>query len=867
MMQQQQQQQDQRRNNYNQRVRNSNNLEHKCIPHSSLTASNIDYPSKTATTAATIVRVAIRSYHLSHYIPSPLHYHHYNHNDHNNVEEEGLNDSYERYGIRYRTNVTLLGMGDVPLMDNFVGSVIGTMPSSALRPSDPSNFISPNNNDDDDSVVANGSGVEINRDTKEEEQIQNNDAITTTKVAPITSLSKWYCSFDTLHDNKGINSSIRGSDNESGGGSNGNDGNSSKAPDNVLDLPARWCDLPRDAVLQFTIVTPSASASDSTTGATTDGTPGSMATGTATIVVGVGRLELWSKEDGILKSGLHKVHIVPPSSSSSSCVDNCQNNDEEEDCVEEEVEYIDEKWEACLTLQELDRATQKSQQQQQQTQQSQQRQQSQQQRQRSKQRQQPHHLQQQQQSNKFTWLDNLTRQRCIDILHEDQRCTVDNRLNNLNDDIDNLTDLNHILPTTTDGSKSANDVPLSYLIVELPDWSIPVVHGEIRYPTGANGATGSVTAYDLAKYRHSQQLSFYKKNSHVDNWRTIFPSLCTSINNPIDDTNDNNVNKNNEKDVEYEYGDSLRSWEAPPPYPNGVDQHNQHPMDRYGLSMIRFLDPEDTNCNPYEERYNALHHPLDFYYRDGNNADNNDDFDYDNHFNVEGNNNNGNGVDGSDNYNDGNNNNNLNNGSNSNNNNSIHHPQRKQQKQQQQRPRSPSRSLIIDPSLRPNKEQRKRIDIIVGSISNTDSHNNLTNYDKDLLWMFRYALLDNDYGSCSNNFDKSGGGGGLLRKACKFREGRILPKLLKAIRWNDIYEVQQMYDILKQWDKSGGNGMDGVADALALLGGDHVSFRNRVVSVCEIIFFVKQNQVVLITFAHFFLFTKTTLLNQYRFRL
>jgi phosphatidylinositol 3-kinase len=89
----------------------------------------------------------------------------------------------------------------------------------------------------------------------------------------------------------------------------------------------------------------------------------------------------------------------------------------------------------------------------------------------------------------------------------------------------------------------------------------------------------------------------------------------------------------------------------------------------------------------------------------------------------------------------------------------------------------------MDPNLKPNKEERERIEALLGSPS---AH--LRMEDKDLLWAFRYSLTDN-------------------RKA--------LTKFLLSVDWTVEQEVQQVPALLEQWRAK--TAID-VSDALKLLG-------------------------------------------------
>uniref|UniRef100_K3X9V2 phosphatidylinositol 3-kinase n=1 Tax=Globisporangium ultimum (strain ATCC 200006 / CBS 805.95 / DAOM BR144) TaxID=431595 RepID=K3X9V2_GLOUD len=102
----------------------------------------------------------------------------------------------------------------------------------------------------------------------------------------------------------------------------------------------------------------------------------------------------------------------------------------------------------------------------------------------------------------------------------------------------------------------------------------------------------------------------------------------------------------------------------------------------------------------------------------------------------------------------------------------------------------------IDPNLKPSRDEKGRIELLLATPTNT-----LKNDDKDLLWKFRYTLTDN-------------------RKA--------VVKFLLSVDWNEETERQQATDLLHQWCE-----ID-IADALKLLGREkefkHEIVRNFAVS-------------------------------------
>jgi phosphatidylinositol 3-kinase len=103
---------------------------------------------------------------------------------------------------------------------------------------------------------------------------------------------------------------------------------------------------------------------------------------------------------------------------------------------------------------------------------------------------------------------------------------------------------------------NAVDSPSAFLVVELPVFEVPVMHEETFYPTPQQGPSGSVTPLDLALYRQK------KAKNGITN-----ESLPKSTN-----------------------------LAQPPPF---------HP-----LEMIPFLDYEDENDSPIDDKYRTLAHDL-----------------------------------------------------------------------------------------------------------------------------------------------------------------------------------------------------------------------------------------------------------------
>jgi phosphatidylinositol 3-kinase len=100
---------------------------------------------------------------------------------------------------------------------------------------------------------------------------------------------------------------------------------------------------------------------------------------------------------------------------------------------------------------------------------------------------------------------------------------------------------------------------------------------------------------------------------------------------------------------------------------------------------------------------------------------------------------------------------------------------------------------LVDPALKPDREQRKRLAAIIESPGQHPSRE-----EKDLLWRFRFSLVDNR---------------------------RALTKFLLAVDWSVEGEVIQAAELLEQWRK---RSPIEVTDALKLLG-KHVAFQTNLV--------------------------------------
>ncbi|KAL7521609.1 LOW QUALITY PROTEIN: hypothetical protein ACHAWX_006287 [Stephanocyclus meneghinianus] len=100
---------------------------------------------------------------------------------------------------------------------------------------------------------------------------------------------------------------------------------------------------------------------------------------------------------------------------------------------------------------------------------------------------------------------------------------------------------------------------------------------------------------------------------------------------------------------------------------------------------------------------------------------------------------------------------------------------------------------LVDPGLKPDRIQRSRLERIVNS-----PNHHLNTEEKDLLWRFRFSLVDNR---------------------------RALTKFLLAVDWSVESEVVQAAELLEQWRK---RSPIEVTDALKLLG-RNVAFQTSLV--------------------------------------
>jgi hypothetical protein len=101
---------------------------------------------------------------------------------------------------------------------------------------------------------------------------------------------------------------------------------------------------------------------------------------------------------------------------------------------------------------------------------------------------------------------------------------------------------------------------------------------------------------------------------------------------------------------------------------------------------------------------------------------------------------------------------------------------------------------LVDPSLKPNTDEREAIDRII-----RDPSDNLENSAKDLLWKFRFSLTTNR---------------------------RAVVKFVLCVDWDMQEEVEQATSLLDQWTNS--SDLIDIADALKLLS-KRKEFQNNVV--------------------------------------
>ena len=95
------------------------------------------------------------------------------------------------------------------------------------------------------------------------------------------------------------------------------------------------------------------------------------------------------------------------------------------------------------------------------------------------------------------WLDEMTRSRCLEEIR-----TVRGQIISGEDVLPQAPQSYYGGAATT--TTASGGIPPAHLIIELPEFNIPIVHEEIPYPPPAHGASGTVTAYDVSLYRRQR---------------------------------------------------------------------------------------------------------------------------------------------------------------------------------------------------------------------------------------------------------------------------------------------------------------------------------------------------------------------------
>ena len=273
-------------------------------------------------------------------------------------------------------------------------------------------------------------------------------------------------------------------------------------------------------------------------------------------------------------------------------------------------------------------------------------------------------------SQEIPWLDALTRERCLEVLHE-------------RDEADGIRFNEGVVDPALRPTQNANPAPTSshhdepYLIIELPSPPIPILHEEPIYPvetfTHLRGTTGSIPASELILFYSS--IHQIEEDGVTVRIRPSAMELQTSPTLP----------------QAFLYP-LLQTLDHEPP----LTDENENPLD-----------------NPAQDKYRILAHDL-----------------------IRG---------------------------------------------------------LVDPGLKPDRVQRGRLERIIGSPSY-----HLSTDEKDLLWRFRFSLVDNR---------------------------RALTKFLLAVDWTQESEVVQAAELLDQWRK---RSPIEVTDALKLLG-RNVAFQTSLV--------------------------------------
>ena len=276
-----------------------------------------------------------------------------------------------------------------------------------------------------------------------------------------------------------------------------------------------------------------------------------------------------------------------------------------------------------------------------------------------------------------SWLDNLTRERCLDILHEEEGSDI-------------YDTVSSSAPRQSQQRHTSSPAPTSshhnspYLIIELPTPPIPILHEEPIYPvetsTHLRGTTGSITANELIKF-HSKFQTTTDDEGKNNNGLNVYISPAAL-----------DIPTSSEQQPQAFLYPLVQTLDHEPP----LTDENENPQD-----------------NPAQDKYRILAHDL-----------------------IRG---------------------------------------------------------LVDPGLKPDRVQRGRLERIVSSPSY-----HLSTEEKDLLWRFRFSLVDNR---------------------------RALTKFLLAVDWTVDSEVVQAAELLEQWKK---RSPIEVTDALKLLG-RNVAFQTSLV--------------------------------------
>jgi hypothetical protein len=170
------------------------------------------------------------------------------------------------------------------------------------------------------------------------------------------------------------------------------------------------------------------------------------------------------------------------------------------------------------------------------------------------------------------WLDNITRQRCEQILKEERLflASEEKTRDRFRDEGHDSTRHNNcsrlFIQTNFDGEEK----PTALLVVELPQYDIPIVYEEVFYNSTVQGASGSVSAYDLSMH-HKLQVLQAKKLGSISQDESLWRSGKLSVPMP---------------DPSFDVSDKL------------------------GLNLVQLLDFECEEDNPVEEKYRTLQHEL-----------------------------------------------------------------------------------------------------------------------------------------------------------------------------------------------------------------------------------------------------------------